>query len=73
MSKQSVEDLLVKGGADRAFRVKYDNTFSLEKFVELAVADGFDFTAEELKQVIKENGDQFESYGNPPKKGIWLR
>lgn len=73
MSKQSVEDLLVKGGSDKVFRIKYDNTFTEEKFVELAKEDGFDFTVEELKEVLKENGDLFESYGNPPKKSIWLR
>ena len=73
MSKQSVMDLLIKGGNDKVFRVKYDNTFVMEKFVELAIADGFEFTVEELKEVLKENGDLFESYGNPPKKGIWIR
>ena len=66
MSKQSVEDLLSKGGGDKEFRVKYDNVMSKEKFVELAIADGYDFTIEELSQVIRENGDQFENYGNPP-------
>jgi len=71
MSKQSVEDLLSKGGGDKEFRVKYDNVMSKEKFVELAIADGYDFTIEELTQVIRENGDQFENYGNPPKRSIW--
>lgn len=73
MSKESVEDLLVKGGSDKNFRIKYDNTFTEEKFVELAKEDGFDFTVEELKVVLKENGDLFDSYGNPPKKSIWLK
>ena len=73
MSKQSVEDLLVKGGSEKNFRIKYDNTFTEEKFVELAKEDGFDFTVEELKEVLKENGDMFDSYGNPPKKSIWLK
>lgn len=72
MSKKAVLDLLDKGADDRQFRVKYDNTFSEEKFAELAQADGFDFTAEELIEVLRENGDSFESYGNPPKKGIWV-
>jgi len=72
MSKKAVLDLLDKGADDRQFRVKYDNTFSEEKFVELAKEDGFDFTVEELKEVLRENGDSFESYGNPPKKGIWV-
>jgi hypothetical protein len=73
MSKKSVEELLLKGGNDRQFRIKYDNTFVIEKFVELAIADGFDFTVEEFKAVLKENGDIFESNGNPPKKAIWQR
>ena len=72
MSKKAVLDLLDKGADDRQFRVKYDNTFSEEKFVELAKEDGFDFTVEELKQVLRENGVSFDSYGNPPKKGIWV-
>ncbi len=73
MSKQSVEDLLVKGGSDKEFRIKYDNTMTKERFVEYAAADGYDFTVDELSEVLKENGDMFESYGNPPKKSIWLR
>ncbi len=72
MSKKAVLDLLDKGADDRQFRIKYDNTFSEEKFVDLAKEDGFEFTVEELKQVLKENGDSFDSYGNPPKKGIWV-
>ncbi|MGQ8337815.1 Nif11-like leader peptide family natural product precursor [Sunxiuqinia sp. A32] len=72
MSKQAVFDLLDKGADDRQFRVKYDNTFSEEKFVELAKEDGFEFTVEDLKEALRENGDSFESYGNPPKKGIWV-
>lgn len=73
MSKQSVEDLLIKGGSDKEFRIKYDNALSKEKFVLYANADGYDFTEEELTQVLRENGDMFESYGNPPKKSIWLK
>lgn len=71
MSKQNVEEFLAKGYKDRQFRIKYDNTFKIEEFVRLAIEDGFEFTVEELKAVISENGDSFESYGNPPKKGIW--
>ncbi len=72
MSKENVQKLLDKGANDRKFRIKYDNCFSMEKFAAMAAEDGFDFTAEELKRVIRENGDNFESYGNPPKKGIWV-
>jgi Nif11 domain len=71
MSKKSVEELLVKGSRDRQFRIKYDNTFTMDKFVEFAILDGFDFTVDELKAVLKEYGDIFESNGNPPKKTIW--
>jgi predicted ribosomally synthesized peptide with nif11-like leader len=71
MSKSAVEELLTKGGEDRAFRVKYDLAPSKEAFVELAAEDGFEFTAEELLSVINEEGDTFESYGNPPKRSIW--
>lgn len=73
MSKQSVEDLLIKGGSDKEFRIKYDNTMTKERFVEYATVDGYDFTVDELSEVLKENGDMFESYGNPPKKSIWLK
>ena len=73
MSKQHVEDLLTKGGSDKMFRIKYDNIFTMEEFVELANVDGFDFTVDELKQVLRENCDSFDSYGNPPKKSIWLK
>lgn len=72
MSKENVQLLLDKGATDRKFRIKYDNAFSYEKFALLAKEDGFDFTPEELEQVIRENGDNFASYGNPPKKGIWV-
>jgi predicted ribosomally synthesized peptide with nif11-like leader len=72
MSKQNVQDLLDKGAEDRKFRVKYDNTFSMEKFVDLAKEDGFEFTVDELKAVLLENGDSFDSFGNPPKKSIWV-
>jgi len=72
MSKETVFDLLDKGAADREFRIKYDNAFSMEKFVALAKEDGFEFTVEDLKAALRENGDDFESFGNPPKKGIWV-
>ncbi len=71
MSKQSVEDLLAKGGSDKEFRMKYDSIMTKEKFVEVALSEGYDFTVEELTAVLRENGDMFESYGNPPKRSIW--
>ncbi|WP_159520964.1 Nif11-like leader peptide family natural product precursor [Sunxiuqinia indica] len=72
MSKEIVFDLLDKGAEDRQFRIKYDNAFTMEKFVELAKEDGFEFTVDDLKAALRENGDSFDSYGNPPKKGIWV-
>lgn len=72
MSKEKVLEFLDKGAEDRSFRIKYDNTFSMEKFAVLAKEDGFEFTVDELKEVLRENGDSFDSYGNPPKKGIWV-
>ena len=71
MSKQSVEELLAKGGSDKEFRLKYDSVMTKERFVEVALSEGYDFTVEELTQVIRENGDQFDNYGNPPKRSIW--
>lgn len=73
MSKESVEELLIKGGSDKEFRIRYDNALSKETFVDLAKTDGYNFTVEELTAVLRENGDMFESYGNPPKKSIWLK
>ena len=71
MSKKSVEDLLTKGGEDEGFRAKYNAANSKDEFVKRAIEDGFDFTVEEMMQVINESGDTFESYGNPPKRSIW--
>ncbi len=72
MSKEIVFDFLDKGAEDRDFRVKYDNCFSMEKFCEMAKEDGFDFSVDDLKAALRENGDEFESFGNPPKKLIWV-
>jgi len=71
MSKQSVEELLARGSKDREFRLKYDSVMTKERFVEVALTEGYDFTVQELTAVIRENGDMFESYGNPPKRSIW--
>ena len=57
MSKEAVQELLDKGADDRKFRVKYDNTFTMERFVEVAKEDGYEFTVEELKEVIRKNGE----------------
>lgn len=71
MSKENVEALLTKGGSDKQFRMKYDVARDKEAFLKCAADDGFEFTVEELDAVIRESGDTFESYGNPPKRSIW--
>jgi len=71
MSKKNVEDLLVAGGEKEAIRLKYDVFKTMEEFAEVAAADGYEFTTEELEDVLRESGDSFESIGNPAKKLIW--
>ncbi len=71
MSKKEVERLLIAGGENKEVRLKYNAIEAMSKFVETAVADGYDFTEEELTQVLRENGDSFESSGNPRARDIW--
>lgn len=71
MSKKNVEELLIAGGADEKLRGKYDALKTKDEFVALAKADGFEFTVEDLDAVLRESGDSFESFGNPPKRIIW--
>lgn len=71
MSKATVEELLIAGGADEKLRTKYDALKTKEEFVALAKTDGYDFTIEDLDAVLRESGDSFESFGNPPKRVIW--
>lgn len=71
MSKKNVEELLIAGGADEQLRNKYDVLKTKEEFVTLAKADGFEFTIADLDAVLRESGDAFESFGNPPKRVIW--
>ncbi len=71
MPKKDVEDLLVAGGEDKNVRAKYDVPATMEEFVELAAADGYNFSVEELDAVLKESGDVFEKNGNPAKRQIW--
>ena len=73
MATKSVEKLLIDGGADKGLQGRYDEIASKEDFVAAAVADGYDFTIEELDAVLKESGDSFERNGNPPKRQIWWR
>ncbi|MFT8394659.1 Nif11-like leader peptide family natural product precursor [Propionibacterium sp.] len=71
MSTDEVERLLVAGGADKKLRIRYDQADTMEDFVALADSEGFKFTDEELKQVLREAGDSFESQGNPRARQIW--
>ena len=71
MSKEQVEALLIKGGENPKFREKYNLVHTADGFVELAKEDGFDFTVEELLDVVRASGDSFDTYGNPPKRSIW--
>ena len=71
MSKEEVERFLIKGGEEKEFRLAYNRIEDMADFVEAATKDGFDFTDKELLEVIRENGDSFESYGNPRARNIW--
>ncbi len=71
MSTAEVERLLIAGGSDKALRVRYDQADTMEDFVALAASENFDFTADELAQVLREAGDSFESQGNPRARQIW--
>lgn len=72
MAKEKVIELLTRCGEDQDFRSKYNKVNTKDGFVQIAVEDGYEFTVQELMQVINENGDTFESYGNPPKRSIWM-
>ena len=71
MSKKNVEDLLIAGGENEKIRLKYDVFKTMDEFVEVAAADGYEFTVTDLEEVLRESGDSFESIGNPAKKLIW--
>jgi hypothetical protein len=73
VSKEDVEKLLLAGGADKEIKYRYNQVESKEKFVEEAKGDGYEFTVEELDEVLKEEGLDFASYGNPRCRSIWLR
>ncbi len=73
MSAENVEKLLFAGGSDKVLRAKYNVIETMDKFVETANSDGFDFSREELVAVLKEEELDFESSGNPRSRAIWLR
>jgi len=71
MSKHNVEILLEAGGRNPEIKQKYNEAQNEEEFVALALADGYEFTVNELNAVLNEAGDSFEVRGNPPKREIW--
>ncbi len=71
MAKESVEKLLIAGGENETVRKKYDVFKTIDEFVTVATEDGYEFSGEELEDVLRESGDSFESFGNPSKKMIW--
>ena len=71
MAKNNVEELLIAGGTNESLRYKYDALKTKEEFIAMAQEDGFLFTVQELDEVLRESGDAFESFGNPPKRVIW--
>ena len=73
MSKKSVEELLIAGGANEALRMRYDSIKTKEDFITLAVNEGYDFTLDEFDAVLNESGDSFDLIGNPAKRQIWWK
>lgn len=73
MSKENVEKLLLAGGSDKEIRLKYNAIETMADFVAEANTDGYEFTQDELVEVLKEEDLSFESAGNPRTRGIWLR
>lgn len=71
MSKKEVERLLIAGGENKTVKAKYNAIRTKEDFVAAAAEDGYDFTIEELDAVLKESGDDFTTFGNPPARSIW--
>jgi len=71
MAKKEAERVLIQGGENKDFRLKYNLIESMQNFLIAAKDDGFDFNEDELMAVLRESGDTFESYGNPRKRDIW--
>ena len=73
MAKNNVEELLIAGGENEEIRMKYDVLKTKEDFVAMAATDGYEFTLEELDDVLRESGDSFDLIGNPAKRQIWWK
>ncbi|MGK7877585.1 MAG: Nif11-like leader peptide family RiPP precursor [Xenococcaceae cyanobacterium] len=54
MSKESVIELLKSAQANSALKAKLEAAQSLEQVVDIGVAEGYEFTPEELKEVQTE-------------------
>ncbi len=65
MSKKNAEDFLIAGGENEDIRTRYDAVKSMEEFVALANEEGYVFNATDLKTVLEESGDSFDSLGPP--------
>ncbi len=71
MSKKEAERLLIAGGENKELRLRYNQIENMAGFVAAAVEEGYDFSEDDLKEVLRESGDSFDSYGNPRKRDIW--
>ena len=71
MSKKNVEEFLIAGRSNASMRLKYDAVKTKEDFIALAGTEGYEFSIENLEDVLRESGDSFESFGNPAKRMIW--
>jgi Nif11 domain len=71
MAKKRSEKLLIAGGENEVVRMKYDAIKDKGDFVAMAVNVGYDFTRDELNEVLRESGDFFDLVGNQHKRLIW--
>lgn len=68
MSIESAEKFLEAATVDSILRDKLTGAGNFEEFVQIAQAMGYNFTAQELKLVIKENS---EGVTMRRKTGVW--
>lgn len=68
MSKESAEQFLEAATVDMILRDKLKAAGNFEEFVQIAQSMGYNFTAQELKLVIKENS---EGVTMRRKTGVW--
>ena len=68
MSRESAENFLEAATVDSILRDKLTAAGNFEEFVQIAQSMGYNFTAQELKLVIKENS---EGVTMRRKTGVW--